>query len=171
MRILIAEPGYSTKIREPLDENGRYQRHYHVYIHEATLWKYLLQKAYHWYDMRIPIQIPGWKRFIDRYCKLTGAENRTFQPAGWPKARLRDRIVGWEYQQDLRCYELSLHGRKDVKSVCLDLTDEQYLKLRSKTMKRLDEREDERRAERLRDGGDDSLPGQTLPTTGDRGDD
>lgn len=164
MRILIAEPGYSTKIKEPLDENGKYQRHHHVYIYEASLWKWFVAKAYHWYDMRIPIRIPGWKTFIKAYSKLTGAENRTFQPEGWPKARLRDRLVGWEYEQDLRCYHLSLMGRKDVQSLCLELTDEQYLKLRSKTMKKLDEQEDERRADRSRTtGGDNGLPSEDVP--------
>jgi hypothetical protein len=144
MRILIAEPGYSTKIKEPPDENGRHKKYHHVYIYEANLWKWFVATAYHWYDMRIPIRIPGWKQFIKVYCKLTGAENRALQPADWPEKRFRDRIVSWEYEQDLRCYHLSLMGRKDVKSLCLDLTDEQYLQIRSSEMKKLDEQEEER---------------------------
>jgi hypothetical protein len=158
MRILIAEPGYSTKIKEPLDENGRHKRYHHVYIYEATLWKWFVSRAYHWYDMRIPIRIPGWGRFISIYKKLTGAENRAFMPClkedgtpdpDFPGPRWRDKLVGWEYEQDLRCYHLSLMGRKDVKSLCLDLTDEQYLKIRPREMKKLDKQEEAR--VRLRD--------------------
>jgi hypothetical protein len=144
MRILIAEPGYSTKIREPLDEDGKHKKYHHVYIYEATLWKWFVARAYHWYDMRIPIRVPGWRKFMQLWCRLTGAENRSFQMQGEPGPRLRDRLVGWEYEQDLRCYHLSLMGRKDVKSLCLDLTDEQYLKIRSPEMRKLDEQERDR---------------------------
>lgn len=135
MKILVAEPGYSSKMKEPLDENGKYPRHYHVYVFETKLIPYLFSKAYHWYDMRIPLKIPGYRRFIQWYVKVTGAEMREFQPTGdpdFPPPRWRDRLVGWEYKQDMRCFDLSHHGRKIDRRVCLDLTTEQYLKVRNK---------------------------------------
>jgi hypothetical protein len=150
LKVRVAEVGYTVKMKEDLDENGKHIRHYHVYIHQVGLIPYLIGKAYHWYDMRIPIRIPGWKTFIKYYCKLTGAENRSFQPANdpdFPPARLRDRIVGWEYEQDLRCYELSAHGKSKY-NLCLDITEEQYLKLRDKESERFDKLEEERDRER-----------------------
>jgi hypothetical protein len=147
MKLLVAEVGYSTKMKD-LDENGRYKHYHHVYIYEATLWQWFVQKAYHWYDMRIPLKVPGWRGFIELYKKVTGAEMRAFQPANdpdFPPPRWRDRLVGWEYEQDLRCYHLSLMGRKNVKQMRLDITEEQYLKLRDKEAQKFDELQEERR--------------------------
>lgn len=139
-KIQIAEPGFSTRIREEPDENGKYPRNYHIYIHEVGLIAYLWYQVYHWYDMRIPIKIPGWQKFIELYKKVTGAEMRAIQPSNdpdFPPARWRDKIVGWEYEQDLRCYERSPHHRHG-KHLCLDITEEQYKKMRSKQAEKLD---------------------------------
>lgn len=138
----IAEPGYSSKMSER-QEDGRYPKHYHVYIHEVGLLPYLLWRAYHWYDMRIPLKIPGWAWFISWWCTITGAENRAFPMEGEPEARWRDRLVGWDINQDIRCYELSPHHICE-KGLLVELTKEQYAGLKDKEMEELDRLEEER---------------------------
>lgn len=124
--IQAAKVGYSYKMKDKPDpETGMSLRYYHVYIYEIGLIPFLVGKVYHCYDMLIPNKIPGWKLFIKFYCKLTGAENRAFQILGEPGPRLRDRLVGWEYEQDLRCYHLSLHGQS-TRHLYLDISEEQY---------------------------------------------
>jgi len=70
-----------------------------------TLRSYLWAKSYHWYDLRIPTRLPGWKRF-ERFLGRRGAEHRHgFE--GEPNPRWRDRLYGWTVEQDLRCYYLN----------------------------------------------------------------
>lgn len=88
-------------------------------------------QAYHWYDMRIPCKVPGWKHF-EKLLRRFGGEVRlggvwvrpdgTFEDA--PKKRLRDRPITWGYEQDIRCYHLGERGKKFV--VKFEVTEEQY---------------------------------------------
>lgn len=101
---------------------------YHVHICDVTWWDHVIGKAYHWYDMRIPVRIPGWTRF-EKWLGTKGAEIKIFVDSSVP-VRLRDRILGWPINQDIRCYELGHAKWKPVLSLAVSAED--YLKLGGK---------------------------------------
>lgn len=96
----------------------RYERHsirttpkvitYHFRVVDQPLKDWLIARLYHVYDMKIPIKIPGWRRFhawvgehdAERWHFAVGPKTRE-------KPRWRDRFYEWDILQDLRCYELS----------------------------------------------------------------
>lgn len=60
---------------------------------------------YHWYDMRIPVRVPGWRR-LDEWARRRGGEVYIFD-SDRERPTIFDWIVSWTIAQDLRCYELS----------------------------------------------------------------
>lgn len=82
---------------------------YYVEVFSRSLWSHYKHRVYHWYDLNIPVKVPGWIKFRDWIGKH-GA-----QPYGYcvddPKPRLRDRVYRWDISQDFRCYKLSEKGK------------------------------------------------------------
>ncbi len=71
----------------------------------------LRYELYHWYDMRVPLRIPGYERLL-QFVRDHGAEMVRHVPVEWratarTKRRLRDRVLEWDIEQDFRCYHLS----------------------------------------------------------------
>lgn len=73
-------------------------------VEDWPLWRLVAYRVYHFYDMRIPCRVPGWKWFKGLLRKH-GAEVRV--DALSPRERWRDRLYAWPIRQDLRCYEFS----------------------------------------------------------------
>lgn len=119
----------------------RYERHsiretpkritYHLRVVDQPLRDRVAYILYHWYDMRIPVKIPGWRRVEawaenrggEVYCvKLPGAADRRRTIVDW--------IVNWSIAQDLRCYELS---ERNVTTVAeMEVSKEVYEKKESR---------------------------------------
>lgn len=69
----------------------------------------LFYNLYHWYDMRFPIRVPGWKRFEEWLGKHGGRRlliEKHFLGNEY-RENLRDRLYDWTVKQDLRCFDLS----------------------------------------------------------------
>lgn len=99
----------------------RNPRDQHWYIEVFTQpWKdYWWARLYHWYDMRIPVKIPGWRQF-EKLLEWRGAENRPTklgmgEPRDW-----KDRVYSWTVNQDMACYEYSQRNRKSLGTVEVD---------------------------------------------------
>jgi len=90
------------------------ERTYVVSLWKQNFWSFLAYEAYHYYDMRFPIKVPGYRR-LERLVRRMGGEYRNFDIAkeGLP-VRLRDRLVAWTAEQDLRCYELSVKNKRHI---------------------------------------------------------
>lgn len=100
---------------------------YHYEIDEVPVWRHVLYEAYHWYDMRVPLRVPGWNR-VERMLRKYGAEIRVLQiPGDEQKERWRDRPLGWTIRQDLRCFELGRAKRKTL--IRSEVTEQEYLKM------------------------------------------
>lgn len=125
MRIKIARPSYSMNVKTR-------EKRYWVHIEEWSLAHYLRGKIYHWYDMRFPIKVPGWKRFERLLQRLLGADigrAMGFAPdfEGYQEPRWRDRIVGWTYLQDIRCFHLNDEEYNDARWITtFELDEETY---------------------------------------------
>jgi hypothetical protein len=145
--IRIADYSYSISVRDRetgrVLEPGERPRRYWLNVEEYALHEYLIWRAYHWYDMRIPLKIPGF-RLLEKLARKMGGEHRGLAMGEDDPVRLRDRIVRWSVMQDLRCYDLGAHRAKHI--ISMEMTKEQYCEVRSLTMKELDEKE-----ERLRE--------------------
>lgn len=80
---------------------GRNQTRYFIEVCEwEQRWKYYRAKLYHWYDMHIPLKVPGWKRLM----KLT-----PWWQYNGPDEFLvgQHRLMAWSINQDFRCYKYS----------------------------------------------------------------
>lgn len=100
---------------------------HHVWVESVPRRDHVIATVYHWYDMRIPIRVPGWKRF-EKWLHKHGAVHAHFVGLDCDedhKIRWRDRLYGWTVEQDLRCYELSHAKRTFVGKV--DLTEAEFL--------------------------------------------
>lgn len=139
-KIRLAGITYSYRRSEP-----KGTRHYYVNIDQYVLHEYLIWKAYHWYDMRFPIKVPGF-RMLESLARKMGGEHRL--AADDPPPRLRDRFVAWTVNQDIRCYELGQHKAKNL--LLLEITEEQYREMRDAEEKKVDELAEQRREERAR---------------------
>lgn len=84
------------------------EERYYLNVQHWKWWQYLRYRAYHWYDMRFPAKIPGWNRFED-FLRNHGANYCI--AIGDPNPRIRDRLLAWTVQQDLRCYQFSIGCR------------------------------------------------------------
>lgn len=98
---------YTTYRRRSIDPNPTY----HLGVEETTFLRHLRYQMYHWYDMRIPIKIPGWAWFHSALYKYLHADDRLLLN-GHLKARWRDRLYMWDVGQDLRCYQYSRPVRR-----------------------------------------------------------
>lgn len=105
-------------------EDGKFsKKKYLVGVYDQPLWRKLLYEAYHYYDMRVPLRVPGFRR-LERLARRFGGEHRGIMMVDPDPVRIRDRIVRWSVMQDLRCYDLSHAKRKRVGE--LEITEEQY---------------------------------------------
>lgn len=63
-------------------------------------------EIYHWYDMRVPLKIPGFRHAFDRGVPFKHT------PPEWRGSRIRasfwDRVTDWSVSQDFRCYQTSV---------------------------------------------------------------
>jgi hypothetical protein len=100
----IARRSYSISILNP-------EKRYWITVERVSLADYLKGKIYHFYDMKVPTKIPGWRRFEDFLQDRFGAEI-LLGFTGERKPRLADRILSWQYGQDLRCDHLNRKGKK-----------------------------------------------------------
>jgi hypothetical protein len=94
---------------------------YYIEVYTQPLLDRLHYKAYHWYDMHI-FRIPGMRKL----------ERGLYEARCWWRARHGKEtilVMPWFASQDCHCYELSIKNR--VTLVTLDLTYEQYVKVRS----------------------------------------
>lgn len=97
---------------------------YHIEIVKVPWWRHVYYKAYHKYDMYIPIRVPGWKRFEEW---LQAREAETFVGMFEDdnrEPRLRDRILSWTVKQDFRCFDLSRKGCQTIKRI--EVSEEEY---------------------------------------------
>lgn len=99
MMLDIAKRSYSQNIRTG-------EKRYWVNIERVSLTDYLKARAYHFYDMRIPNKIPGWRRF-ERFLNNRFDAQILMGVEGERKPRLADRIVTWPINQDIRCFLLN----------------------------------------------------------------
>lgn len=100
---------------------------YHVWVESVPRRDHVIATVYHWYDMRIPGRIPGWRRF-EKWLARHGAIHAHFVGVDCDeghRVRWRDRLYGWTVEQDLRCYELS-HGKREFLGK-IDLTEDEYV--------------------------------------------
>ena len=81
-----------------------------------TARSWLWAKLYHVYDMKIPSRLPGWRRF-EKWLSRHGAEIR-FGITD-EKARIRDRLYSWTYNQDMRCYD-NFNKALTIRSIEID---------------------------------------------------
>ncbi len=95
------------------------ERSYSVHVTEWKLKDYLAYQAYHAYDMKIPIRIPGWKWLEER---MPGKIRWGMQTKRKPT--VFDRLKSWTITQDLRCYALSAKG----KHICSFEVTEEFAK-------------------------------------------
>lgn len=93
---------------------------WHIEVYTQPTWRRLVHRTYHWYDMRI-FKVPGFKR-LERWL-----EDRH---KGDPEL-----YVPLSCQQDIRCYELGVRGKKQA--ALIEITKEQYDKI-SKAREGLD---------------------------------
>lgn len=100
-------------------------------VYQQSLLNHLMARAYHWYDMRIPGRIPGWKT-LERFLVMhMGAEHMVGFEGEPDVPRWRDRLVSWTIMQDFRCFDLS--ERRHIRGrVMAEVTAEQYEKIHSK---------------------------------------
>lgn len=120
MKLQIAHWGYTTKIR------GDGTKNYYLSIDEWTPTSLIRHKLYHRYDMIFPTGLPRWRRFADWLHKKHGAQVCMGFEGDRDHMRLRDRIVTWEYNQDMRCYRYSTKCRH---LITLDISAEQRASL------------------------------------------
>lgn len=119
MKLIIASRSHGRNFKTGV-------QHYNLTISEVGLFTHLFGQAYHWYDMRFPMHLPGWKRF-EKWLARHGADHRAqglVAPDFEGKTRLRDRLYGWTVGQDFRCYHWN--HKKPNHLVTLDLTKEQW---------------------------------------------
>jgi hypothetical protein len=107
------------------------EKKYYIAVGYTEPWKYYRGKLYHWYDMRFPIRIPGWK-FVEQLCRKMGGEIRVLGFDDAPH-RWRDRPIGWTINQDLRCDHLNAGQVQHIGNVQID--EETYDLLRSSPSK------------------------------------
>lgn len=99
---------------------------YHLYIYDSPWWRYAVKQAYHWYDMKIPIRIPGWRRF-EEFLRRHGGEIRIAMDD--PKPRWRDRLLAWTINQDIRCFFLTEKSRRKCLGA-FKITEEEFLRIK-----------------------------------------
>lgn len=93
------------------------EKEYHLEIKRfPTLRSFLWAEIYHRYDMVIPIRIPGWGRFEEWLRKHDADILIAYND---PPRRLRDRLLGWSVEQDIRCFGLGERA-KTVAVIKLD---------------------------------------------------
>lgn len=137
----IRVPGISYGYRR--DEPGTC--HYYLNVDQYVLHEYVIWRVYHWYDTWFPIKVPGFRK-LEALARKMGGEHRLGYDD--PDPRLRDRLVAWTVNQDIRCYELGKHKAKSL--LMVEVTEEQYREYRNKQEKKLDEAMEKRREERAR---------------------
>lgn len=81
---------------------------YELEVYTQPTWRRAIAKFYHWYDMRV-FKVPGFKVLEDWL---------------WSKHEDEFLYLPLGCQQDIRCYDLSVAGRKVVARV--KITKEQY---------------------------------------------
>lgn len=90
-------------------------------------WRHAVWCAYHWYDMRVPVRIPGWS-WLYGWLDDHGAEPDGYMPGGGEHHRLRDRLFAWTINQDFRCYRLDQWAHPEV--AFLEIDQETYDKIK-----------------------------------------
>lgn len=76
-----------------------------VDVIDGSLWRWMLHRVYHRYDMLIPIKLPGWKR-LEWFLRSRGAEVMLGFEGDKENPTWMDRLVSWPYEQDFRCFAL-----------------------------------------------------------------
>lgn len=118
---------YSTRIKDR-EKKTFYPNRYHLSIQRWKLRDFVIWRLYHFYDMRIPIKIPGWGRFEQFLGGRLGASIEGFLADSSNEPRWRDRLLSWTINQDMRCFQLS--QKNEHIAVC-DVDEETYNKLKS----------------------------------------
>lgn len=98
------------------------KKSYAIFVYTVGWPDYLKGRLYHFYDMKVPIKVPGYKRVCRVLEKRFGAENRSLwdPDEGVKPLRWRDRFIGWSCEQDMRCYERNYQNRDRLGSVEID---------------------------------------------------
>ena len=130
MRVTVVRRSRSMSVRTG-------ESRYWIRIEEWSLWHRVRGRVYHWYDMRIPIKVPGW-RLVERLLRAAGAEMR-MGLEGEPDPRWRDRLLTWPFSQDIRCFQYNDEAYCDARHITQFEVDEQTY--------RLFDRKDDREAE------------------------
>lgn len=100
MHKIITRRAKATKRNGPTE--------YRIEVMQAPRWKVWRGQLYHFYDMRIPARIPGWRK-VEKLLRRFGAEHRHLDIDDLAPPRWRDRLYGWSVEQDLRCYRYNEH--------------------------------------------------------------
>lgn len=111
------------------------QTTYRVNFYTQPRWDYLKSRIYHWYDMRV-FKIPGFSRIeaLDERLHRLRCKNDCMTGKVWRRDQ-GERIETYcghtplGPRQDCRCHSLSRKNRVELDH--LELTEEQYLMLRS----------------------------------------
>lgn len=110
--------------------SGEIRDVYGLAITEFTWLQYIRYRLYHWYDMHIPVRIPGWNKFEgflrDHGADFHGLIALDADPNYNRKPRLRDRLLTWSVQQDLRCF----HYSRGLNSLYVPISEQQYDKIK-----------------------------------------
>lgn len=92
------------------------EQHWHIEVFIQPWKDYWWARLYHWYDMRIPVKVPGW-RTLQKLLEWRGAENRPSKiDAGKPRD-WKDRLYSWPVNQDMTCYENDVRNRTSLGTV------------------------------------------------------
>lgn len=113
MKLNIARHSWTMSIR-----TGKEKR-YWITVEQVDLVDYLKGKLYHTYDMKVPMKIPGWRRF-EAFLRDRFDAEILVGFVGERKPRLADRILTWQYKQDLRCHHLNYDIGKVICQVEID---------------------------------------------------
>jgi hypothetical protein len=97
---------------------GPREQHWHIELYVQPWKDYWYNRLYHFYDMWIPIKIPGYK-WLCKLFEWRGAEVRPRSlgeaPRGW-----MDRFRTWSMEQDFKCYENGERNKKVLGAVEVD---------------------------------------------------
>lgn len=116
---------------EPNILYSRNSKTFYLQIVKAKRIDRYFYRLYHWYDMKIPIRIPGWGRFEKWvHVKFDAWPNDLAfgDETGRVKDRWVDRLAGWTIHQDFRCYHL---GSKCEHVGQVEISEEQYNQFKS----------------------------------------
>lgn len=95
------------------------KQHWYIEVFTQPAKDYWYARLYHYYDMRIPIRVPGWK-LVRRLLEWRGAEMRPRKLTGEIPRDWKDRLLAWDVNQDFVCYENDVRNRKSLGVVEVD---------------------------------------------------